>query len=71
MKLPGVGEAIIAAETPLGRVGQTGDLTGLAVCLASDASSFVTGQIFHADGDASLMRYRDMPQLFRALRPRQ
>jgi NAD(P)-dependent dehydrogenase (short-subunit alcohol dehydrogenase family) len=70
MKLPGVGEAIVA-ETPLGRVGQTADLTGLAVYLAGDASSFVTGQIFHADGGASLMRYPDMPQLFRALHPPQ
>lgn len=65
MKLPGVGEAIIA-ETPLGRVGQTGDLAGMAVFLASDASSFVTGQVFHADGGASLMRYPDLPALFRA-----
>ena len=65
MKLPGVGEAIVA-ETPLGRIGQTDDLTGMAVFLASDASSFVTGQVFHADGGASLMRYPDLPALFRA-----
>ncbi len=70
MKLPGVGQAIVA-ETPLGRVGQTGDLTGTAVYLAGDASSFVTGQLFHADGGASLMRYPDMPKLFKALRPQQ
>src|SRR3989442_1288211 len=55
MKLPGIGEAIVS-ETPLGRVGQTDDLTGLAVYLASDASSFITGQVFYADGGASLMR---------------
>ncbi len=67
MKLPGVGEAIVA-ETPLGRVGQTGDLTGLAIYLAGDASSFVTGQVFYADGGASLMRYPDMPKLFRSHR---
>ncbi len=65
MKLPGIGEAIID-ETPLGRVGQTSDLTGMAIFLASDASSFVTGQVFHADGGASLMRYPDLPKLFRA-----
>ena len=68
MKLPGVGEAIVA-ETPLGRVGQTSDLTGMAIYLASDASSFVTGQVFHADGGASLMRYPDMPKLLKSLRP--
>ncbi len=69
MKLPGVGEAILA-ETPLGRVGQTGDLTGLAVLLASDAGSFITGQIFHADGRAGLMKCPDLPALFRAQRQR-
>jgi NAD(P)-dependent dehydrogenase (short-subunit alcohol dehydrogenase family) len=67
MKLPGIGEAIVS-ETPLGRIGQTGDLTGLALYLASDASSFVTGQVFYADGGASLMRYPDLPALFRSLR---
>ncbi len=67
MKLPGIGEAIVA-ETPLGRVGQTDDLTGMALFLASDASSFVTGQVFHADGGASLMRYPDLPALFRTSR---
>jgi NAD(P)-dependent dehydrogenase (short-subunit alcohol dehydrogenase family) len=67
MKLPGIGEAIIA-ETPLGRIGETADLTGLAVFLASDAASFITGQVLYADGGAGLMRYPDMPKLFRALR---
>lgn len=67
LKLPGIGQAIID-ETPLGRVGRTDDLTGLAVYLASDASSFVTGQMFYADGGASLMRYPDMPKLLRAMR---
>jgi NAD(P)-dependent dehydrogenase (short-subunit alcohol dehydrogenase family) len=69
MKLPGVGEAIIE-ETPLGRIGRTDDLTALAVYLASDASSFVTGQTFYVDGGASLMRYPDLPKLFRAARDR-
>ncbi|MDP9238354.1 MAG: SDR family oxidoreductase [Chloroflexota bacterium] len=69
MKLPGIGEAIVS-ETPLGRVGQTDDLTGLAVYLASAASSFVTGQVFYADGGASLMRYPDLPALFRTARPK-
>lgn len=67
MKLPGVGEAIVS-ETPLGRVGQPDEIAALAVYLASQASSFVTGQVFYADGGASLMRYPDLPQVFRALR---
>lgn len=70
MKLPGIGEAIID-ETPLGRIGETADLTGMAVYLASDAASFVTGQIFTLDGGASLMRYPDLPALFKnAARPK-
>lgn len=64
MKLPGVGDAIIE-ETPLARIGETDDLTALAIYLASDASSFVTGQVFVADGGASLMRYPDLPKLMR------
>jgi NAD(P)-dependent dehydrogenase (short-subunit alcohol dehydrogenase family) len=69
MKLPGVGEAIID-ETPLNRVGQTADLTAFAIYLAGDGSSFVTGQTFCIDGGASLMRYPDMPALFKRLRDR-
>ena len=43
----------------------------MAIYLASEASSFVTGQVFYADGGASLMRYPDMPALFRSLRNQQ
>ena len=67
MKLPGVGEAIIG-ETPLARIGQTSDLVGLSVLLASDAASFITGQVFYADGGAGLQKYPDLIQLFRAAR---
>lgn len=37
-------------RTPMGRFGKTEELVGAAVYLASDASSFVTGQIFTIDG---------------------
>lgn len=37
-------------NTPLGRVGVPGDIKGIAVWLASDASSFVTGQTIVQDG---------------------
>lgn len=67
MNLPGVGEAIIG-ETPLARIGQTSDLVGLSVLLASDASSFITGQVFYADGGAGLQKYPDLIQLFRNAR---
>jgi 3-oxoacyl-[acyl-carrier protein] reductase len=43
-------EDIIVRNTPLGRVGTPEDLKGLAVWLASDASSFVTGQTIIQDG---------------------
>jgi NAD(P)-dependent dehydrogenase (short-subunit alcohol dehydrogenase family) len=43
-------EEFIRGMTPLGRVGESKDIKGLAVYLASDASSFVTGQIFTEDG---------------------
>lgn len=43
-------EQTIIASTPLKRVGLPEDLKGLAVWLASDASSFVSGQTFVQDG---------------------
>lgn len=43
-------EQTIIGLTPLNRVGLPEDLKGLAVWLASDASSFVTGQTFVQDG---------------------
>ena len=43
-------KASIVSRIPLGRVGGTGDLTGAALFFASDASSFVTGQILGIDG---------------------
>jgi NAD(P)-dependent dehydrogenase (short-subunit alcohol dehydrogenase family) len=43
-------DAAILGRTPLGRKGQPEELEGLVVYLASDASSFVTGQVFVHDG---------------------
>jgi NAD(P)-dependent dehydrogenase (short-subunit alcohol dehydrogenase family) len=37
-------------RTPMGRFGQTEELTGAAVLLASDAASFITGQCITVDG---------------------
>lgn len=39
-----------ARVIPLGRVGEPEDIGSLAVYLASDASSYVTGQVFVVDG---------------------
>jgi NAD(P)-dependent dehydrogenase (short-subunit alcohol dehydrogenase family) len=41
---------IWAPLTPLGRVGEPEDMVGPTVFLASDESSFVTGQLFYVDG---------------------
>ncbi len=43
-------KAGVVARIPLGRVGGTDDLTGAVIFFASDASSFVTGQILGIDG---------------------
>jgi gluconate 5-dehydrogenase len=46
----GQGEAAIQAITPMGRIGQPGELKGVVLFLASDAASYVTGQILAVDG---------------------
>lgn len=43
-------ENLVLSGTPLKRVGLADDIKGLAVYLASDASDFVTGQVFVEDG---------------------
>lgn len=43
-------DQFIVAKTPAARWGQTSDLVGPAVFLASDASDFVNGHILYVDG---------------------
>ena len=47
-------EETIAKTTPMGRRGNPAELKGLIIYLASDASSFVTGQVFISDGGISI-----------------
>jgi NAD(P)-dependent dehydrogenase (short-subunit alcohol dehydrogenase family) len=40
----------VEKTTPMGRIGQPGELAGVAVFLASAASSYITGQVIAVDG---------------------
>ena len=42
--------AALTSTIPMGRVGRPGEVKGAAVYLASDAASYVTGQVFAIDG---------------------
>jgi gluconate 5-dehydrogenase len=50
--LAGKGE-MIAAKTPLGRLGQPNDLKGTVIFLSSPASDYITGQVIAVDGGLS------------------
>jgi NAD(P)-dependent dehydrogenase (short-subunit alcohol dehydrogenase family) len=52
-------EAFIA-ETPMGRYAQPVEVADLSLYLASDASSFMTGQTLYLDGGQSLKKYPEM-----------
>lgn len=43
-------ETAIRTQTPMGRRGTPDELEGLAIFLASDASGYITGQVFVQDG---------------------
>ncbi len=54
---PAIGfvEPSIKARNPIPRVGEVGELKGVAVFLASDASSYITGQVIAVDGGATIV----------------
>lgn len=47
-------EPQIKATSPMPRVGESGELKGVAVFLASDASSYITGQTIIVDGGRTI-----------------
>ena len=44
----------LVARTPLGRLGETTEVAGIAVMLACDHASYVTGQVMVVDGGRSI-----------------
>ncbi len=48
-------EPSIQARNPIPRVGEPGELKGVAAFLASDASSYITGQVIAVDGGATIV----------------
>lgn len=48
-------EETIASHSPMQRVGQTGELKGVAVFLAADASNYITGQTIVVDGGTTIV----------------
>lgn len=49
-KMPAERKALAVARTPMGRFGETGDMVGAAIFLASPAAAFVTGETIRVDG---------------------
>lgn len=47
----------VLSRTPLGRVGDPYEVGQIAAFLASDAASYITGQILYADGGRMALNY--------------
>ena len=47
----------VLMRTPLGRVGDPSEVGQIAAFLASEAASYITGQILYADGGRMALNY--------------
>lgn len=47
----------VLSRTPMGRLGDTAEIAGIAVFLASDAAGYITGQTIFADGGRIGLNY--------------
>jgi glucose 1-dehydrogenase len=47
----------ILSRTPLGRIGESAEIAAIAVFLASDEASYITGQTIYADGGRLPLNY--------------
>ena len=46
-------EAVVAGTTPMGRIGQPGEIAPVVLFLASEGASYITGQVVPIDGGRS------------------
>lgn len=58
-------QKVMMSRTPLGRVGQPEEIASVAVFLASDAASYMTGQTIYADGGRLSLNYLAQPPVKR------
>ena len=63
---PGVVDAFVG-ETPLGRIGMIEDVVNAVAFLASEESSYITGQNLHVDGGTSLRRLPRSEEILRSM----
>ena len=50
-------QRMVLSRTPLGRIGQPGEIASVAVFLASDAASYMTGETIYVDGGRLALNY--------------